>query len=201
MLVEYAASSQLRFQMRERPRELHEREVVHFARAYSIAMGRLPVLSVSLQLGGWCDFEQYLVGTKVPMQQFETEFARQTAHRGGNGVLRPVVDPSGHFLLSRLRACRQSRDDCLAKLRVAQIILAKQRFGVDQSANKLGLSPEVFVDPYTGESLKIVLRKDQLSVYSVGPNYHDDGGPGAADSNPNSDDIGCLPIRISPESR
>ena len=54
--------------------------------------------------------------------------------------------------------------------------LAKGDGAMPPDLGSLGLAPEVTVDPFTGQPLKVVRQDDQWNVYSCGADLKDDGG-------------------------
>ena len=57
----------------------------------------------------------------------------------------------------------------------------------------LGLPAEAITDPYTGEPLHVKRTPQGWLVYSVGPNFRDDGGKLGDPGDPNAGDVGVGP--------
>ncbi|WP_442482008.1 hypothetical protein [Aeoliella sp. SH292] len=65
-----------------------------------------------------------------------------------------------------------------------------------------GYLAEVPADPFTGKPLKMLVRADELRVYSVGKNLADDGGEEVIEANPDGALAPSGPdvvLRVKPE--
>ena len=93
---------------------------------------------------------------------------------GRKRVLAVLLFPalkSGYLAVTRVRAEIRS-------LRVLNALQAHVRAGSDETPKlaELGLPAETTTDPFTGEPLHVKRTPQGWLVYSVGPNFRDDGG-------------------------
>src|SRR5262245_35097232 len=117
------------------------------------------------------------------------EAARLPSHRRQETLsqLSAMVKDEGELvglLAVDLEKLNQADQRGLAQNRCAATALAAERFRVHRGAwprslveiVESGLPPEVAIDPFNGEPLRLAKVEDGLITYAVGPDLTDDGG-------------------------
>jgi hypothetical protein len=101
--------------------------------------------------------------------------------RSAEGHLAMMIAPSDVLVAAAIRNAHHAAIRSLASVRCLRVLNALQArvpTGSDKIPKlaELGLPAETITDPFTGDPLHVKKTPQGWLVYSVGPNYRDDGG-------------------------
>jgi hypothetical protein len=122
--------------------------------------------------------DRHLELAAEPYAAVAADYADYTEVPLPHSKLRPL-SAGMHYQLMDLR---NGRDRILALVRCLRILNALERRGEHCDVGSapdladLQLPPEVFIDPFNGETLQVKRTPDGWLIYSVGRNLQDDGG-------------------------